>query len=224
MIFFDLDETLFDFKSAEYSAVIAFYRQFQESSKCNALDFYYLWCSIGKKHFDRFLLGELNFEQQKIVRMIDLYQSFGIKIDEKRAMDYFQVYLNYFEENWITFNDVIPCLNNLKEYRLGVITNGDSSQQRQKLEKIGILYNFQFVIASGDIGISKPNAEIFLHACKVVQEKPEDCFYIGDNLKTDILPCEKTGMKGIWLNRNGDNSNSHIRTINSLKDLREQLF
>ncbi|WP_211750392.1 HAD-IA family hydrolase [Paenibacillus sp. Marseille-Q4541] len=137
-----------------------------------------------------------------------------------KAQHYFQIHLNLFEENWKPFEDVIPCLEAHKEYRLGIITNGDSTQQRQKLKKIGIFDYFEIVIAAGDIGVSKPNTEIFRYACSMAQEHPADRIYIGDNLETDIFPCEKIDMKGIWLNRKNEiKGQEHIRTIKILFDL-----
>ncbi|WP_211750391.1 hypothetical protein [Paenibacillus sp. Marseille-Q4541] len=81
MIFFDLDETLFDFKSAEYLAVNFLFTQFPEQSICNSDDFYNAWCAIGKRHFGRFLLGELSFEEQKIERVKELFHFFELSID-----------------------------------------------------------------------------------------------------------------------------------------------
>lgn len=119
------------------------------------------------------------------------------------------------------FDDVIPCLELLKDCRLGIITNGDSIQQRQKLEQLGIQAYFQTVVVSGDIGVSKPNPEIFIEACKIASVRPEECLFIGDNLAVDILASEKIGMRGIWLNRNNDDS--HLRTIRSLSELNSRL-
>ncbi|MEF3351827.1 HAD family hydrolase [Paenibacillus sp. GYB006] len=221
MIFFDLDETLFDFKAAEYLAVNNFFTQCIEQSNQHADDFYQLWCEVGKTHFDRFLRGELTFEQQKIERIQELFHRSGLQISDVHAQEYFQIYLNRFEENWKAFDDVIPTLAALSNHRLGIITNGDSAQQRQKLEKIGIMDYFQVIVAAGDIGISKPNTEIFEYACRLAEENPADCYYVGDNMDSDIIPCEKIKMRGIWLNRKNENK-SHTRTIKRLNELQSQ--
>lgn len=222
MIFFDLDETLFDFKAAEYLAVNHFYKQCMEQPNQNADSFYQLWCDVGRKHYDRFLLGELTFEQQKIERVQELFQQSGSQISDFQAREYFQIYLNHFEENWKPFEDVIPTLAALKSHRLGIITNGDSTQQRQKLRKIGIKDYFQVIVAAGDIGISKPNVEIFEYACHLAEEEPADCYYVGDSMESDIIPCEKIKMKGIWLNRKSENRR-HSRTIRNLNELYSEL-
>lgn len=90
MIFFDLDETLFDFKTAEYLAVKTLYTQFAEPSKQTENEFYLEWCTIGKRHFDRYLLGELSFEQQKIQRIIEVFSGLDIEVNDDNAMIIFR--------------------------------------------------------------------------------------------------------------------------------------
>jgi putative hydrolase of the HAD superfamily len=220
MIFFDLDETLFDFKSAEYTAVNVLYSQLINSSTSSRDDFYNSWCAIGMKHFGRFLRGELTFEQQKIERITELLESVGIPMDEDKARSYFQIYLDHFEENWRVFDDVIHCLESLKGRRLGLITNGDSDQQRQKMKKVGIFDYFEIVVTAGDIGSAKPDLAIFTHACRLAETDPADCMYIGDNFETDIIPCAKLNMKGIWLDRKREGlGRPYSPTIHSLLEL-----
>jgi len=146
-----------------------------------------------------------------------LFSKARTEIDQDQAINYFQYYINHYEDSWRLFDDVIPSLESLKDQRLGIITNGDSVQQRQKLKKLGISEYFQVVMVSGDIGISKPNPEIFIQACKIAKVHPTECFYIGDNIEADTLACEKINMRGIWLNRK--NNESYSRTIKSLYEL-----
>lgn len=219
MIFFDLDDTLMDFKKAEYLAIQAFYNQFLDKFNQTEDQFYEDWCKVGLTHFERFLRGELTYEQQKIERMIGLLSGTDIDINPDSALDYFQIYLNHFEDNWHLFNDVISCLESLKDHRLGIITNGDSVQQRQKLKSLGILDYFQVIVVSGDIGVSKPNPEIFIQACKLAQVQPTECFFIGDSMEADVQACEKINMNGIWLNRKHSGL-KHKRTITSLSELK----
>lgn len=221
MIFFDLDDTLMDFKKAEYLGINAFYNQFFDKLKHSEEEFHSEWGRIGQIHFERYMSGELTFEQQKIARFIDLLSDSDLEVNQDNAINYFQIYVNHYEDNWQIFDDAIPCLELLKDSRLGIITNGDSVQQRQKLKKIGIQDYFEVVMVSGDIGISKPHSDIFIKACELAQVNPSNCFFVGDNFEVDILGCEKVNMKGIWLNRNNDKR--HTRTIKSLSELKASL-
>jgi putative hydrolase of the HAD superfamily len=222
MIFFDIDETLLDFKGAEYVAVAALYSECSSKFSISHDEFYHNWCTVGKKHFNRYLSGEISFEQQKIERVKEIFSQINMIMHESDASDYFQVYLTHFEDNWKLFDDVIPCLQDLQDYELGIITNGNSDQQRKKLMKLGIHEYFKTIITASDAGVAKPNSRIFEIVCRRASKQPNDCFYVGDDFKTDILACGEVNMQGIWLNRrNEDNGNHHEWTITSLSELRQ---
>lgn len=128
------------------------------------------------------------------------------EISDQQASQHLQYYLQHFKNNWRPFDDVIPCLERLHGYRLGIITNGDLNQQKQKLERMGISDHFEVVIASGDVGFSKPNIRIFELAAEISGHPLHDITYIGDDFATDIIPCEELNIKGIWLNRRSERS------------------
>lgn len=182
-------------------------------------EFYNEWSEIGTYHWERYLKGNITFKELQVHRMYDLLAETAIGINLDNAWDYYLIYVNHYEKNWSLFDDVIPCLESLKGRRLGIITNGDSIQQRQKLKNLGIPDYFQVIMVSGDIGVSKPSQEIFTEACRMAGKSPAECIFIGDNLEVDILACERAGMKGIWLNRKNNDIN-HERTIRSLFDIK----
>jgi putative hydrolase of the HAD superfamily len=221
MIFFDLDDTLFDHKGAEYSAVKASYYEYGVFNHYNEDEFYKLWFKIARKYFNKYLNSEFSFQQQRLERVKEVFYLANIALDDVEAQQKFDIYKRKYEENWKAFDDVVPCLEDLKDYRLGIISNGDLKQQTFKLEKIGIKDFFEIIVTAGDIGVSKPDTKILEIACKRAGKKPEDCLYIGDDLKTDILPCGNINMKSIWLNRQGESTGiKGVATIESLSELR----
>lgn len=111
----------------------------------------------------RYLLGELSFQGQRRERLKEIFSHDRILTDNK-ADKIFQEYLEAYKMNWKLFPDVMSCLEQLSEIRLGIISNGDSSQQMQKLIATGIRERFSVFAISEDIGISKPDPKIFLKA------------------------------------------------------------
>ncbi|XEC97729.1 HAD family hydrolase [Paenibacillus tarimensis] len=221
-----MDETLFDFKTAEYLGVQAFHRECGFPIHLTEDAFYSAWCSIGQFHFDRYLKGELSFPQLQAERVKDVLKNYAdiSQITDQEALEHYFIYLRNYENHWKAFQDVKPCLEKIIGHRrLGIISNGDLTQQTSKLEKLGILNDFEIIVTSGDTGIAKPDKKIFEIACEKAGMEPDQCIYIGDNLKTDVLPCKEIGMKGIWLNRNGSSSSSDISNdipaIESLNEL-----
>lgn len=219
MLFFDLDGTLLDFKSAEYAGVLAFHTEFRSSYSLgdNPGEFHESWCRIGNKHFSRYLQGELSFGQQQAARVRETLQA---ELSDREALDHYECYLRHFEAGWKPFGDVIPCLTRLKGHRLGVITNGDPVQQRLKLERIGAADFFEIVVASGEAGVSKPDPAIFLIACERTGTSPHEMIYVGDDPVTDIAPCAVLQATGIWINRRSQTPVVPVqRTIGSLNEL-----
>ena len=107
----------------------------------------------------------------------------------------------------------------------GIISNGDKTQQRQKLKKTGIDHYFSTVVISGDIGVSKPDPEIFLHACKLADKNPSDCYYIGDRVDIDAKAAIDEWLKGVWLNRKFiDEKKEKVPEILSLKSFQYIVF
>jgi len=226
VVFFDLDGTLLDHKNSEYLSVIKFYNNYMEHFRFNENEFYRLWCEISDKYFSEYLNGKLTFAQQRIERIKELFHLSGVKLSDVEAERKFNEYLLEYENSWKLFDDVIPCLKSLNNYRVGIISNGHLEQQLYKLKKMGIKDYFEIVIAAGEVGVAKPNIKIFQIACERAKIDPEVCYYIGDDLNEDIISCKKINMKGIWANRAGDDIKipgvTVIHSLNKLKILISQ--
>lgn len=226
MIFFDLDGTLLDHKRSESLGVKAFFEEYKDYFKVEEQIFHKIWCQVSDKYFNKYLKGEITFDEQRIERMKKLFNYSNIKLTDEDAMIKFNKYLSNYQDNWKSFDDVIPCLKQLsRKYKIAIISNGDFKQQSLKLEKMGIKQHFTDIITAGEIGISKPNVKLFSIACDRVNKNPQECYYIGDDLYTDIIPCKEIGLNGIWLNRKHESLTiDGIKMIYNLNDLRSILL
>ena len=147
MIFFDLDGTLLDHKSSELLGVESFYEEYKYYFRFEKEIFYKLWCQISDKYFNKYLKGDISFDQQRIERIKELFSYSNIKLTDEDAMIKFNKY---------------ACLKYLsRKYELGIISNGELNQQLLKLEKMKIKQYFTDIITAGEIGISKPNIKLF---------------------------------------------------------------
>ena len=221
MIFFDIDETLFDNKSAQYFAALSLYDQYSEIQKIYEKSaFLQRWNAVTEKYLQRFFANHISFQQQRRKRLREIFQK---DLSNRQADKIAAIYLKFYESNWGLFDDVIPCLNILRSRKLGIISNGEKDQQRQKLRDLNILDRFKVIIISDDIGISKPDPKIFWHGCKTANEKPADCYYVGDNFNTDAKAASEAGLKGIWLNmeknKGKDTTLMEIRTLFQLPEV-----
>ena len=218
MIFFDIDDTLFDNSGAEIKAAEWFYTKNQGLNHfAGRDDFVEKWRATTETYLQMYIEGRLSFQEQRRHRLRHIFrQSFK----EREADALFKQYLGRYEDNWKLFPDALPCLDRLASLRLGIITNGNTRQQHQKLKELGIVDRFDTIIVSEDVGVSKPNAQIFRHACKTAGKKPSDCFYVGDKLEIDARAASDAGLTGIWLNRNQPKAEQNsIHEIHSLDAL-----
>lgn len=98
------------------------------------------------------------------------------------------------------FADAKPVLASLSgTYTLGVLTNGASCLQREKLAASGLREYFSEVVVSSDIGVTKPDATIFRHALAIAGA--DHAVMVGDSLERDIRGAQRAGLDAVWLNR-----------------------
>jgi putative hydrolase of the HAD superfamily len=84
---------------------------------------------------------------------------------------------------------------------LGLVTNGPSDVQRDKIDALGISRHIRAVIISGEHGVAKPDPAIFHVALDVLGVGPGDTWCVGDSLDHDIAGALSAGMTALWLNR-----------------------
>jgi len=218
MIFFDIDGTLLDHDRAVRAAATAFQQQHAEAFPEPPEDFISRWRAVGKKHDDRFVAGEISFQQQRRARLREIFAA-KRPLADAEADALFAEYLAHYEANWRLYPDAVDCLKDLLPEGIGVISNGGSAQQRRKIEVLGIGSLFAVVVISDDLGVAKPEPGIFAFACREAGRPPSECFYVGDRLQTDAEASSRAGLVGIWLNRKGENADTRVPVISTLKDL-----
>lgn len=83
--------------------------------------------------------------------------------------------------------DILAMLETLRRrYQLGVITNGPSAAQWEKVDRLGMGRFFDCILVSSDLPWAKPDRNIFYAACHYLGVRPEQCVMIGDKLETDV--------------------------------------
>lgn len=92
---------------------------------------------------------------------------------------------------------VLKYLNG-QGYNIGIIAN-QALGTGKRLEHWGLLEYIDVVAASEELGVSKPDREIFDIALKMAECTVQEAVMIGDRLDNDIYPAKKLGMKTIWI-------------------------
>lgn len=100
------------------------------------------------------------------------------------------------------FPETMPTLIYLKSqgYHLGVISNGITIKQWEKLIRLGLHHFFDEVITSEEVGVEKPHEEIFQQALDRMGCKAGNSIMIGNKFTEDILGAINIGMHAILVN------------------------
>jgi putative hydrolase of the HAD superfamily len=222
-LFFDLDDTLWDFEKNSGHVLEQLFLEFDLADKLKT-DFstfhstykktnLQLWIEYSKK--------EINKEYLRNHRFNLAFKQFN--------------YDNYNENLVITEHylergpkgkhlkdgciDTLEYLN--KNYHLHIITNGFKEVQAIKIDGCGLRDYFKNIIISEEHNLSKPEEKIFRLAETFADAKTEECVMIGDNFESDIVGALNAGWEAIYYTEQKPESYSgrHILNLADLKKL-----
>ena len=129
----------------------------------------------------------------------DLLNFFNLKNELKNVIKIFNNYKGKLQP----YPDVIPTLKKLKEknYKLGLITNGNVKRQKRKIKLLKLYNLFDAIIFTKELKHPKPSKIPFQEISIRLKTNPKECFYVGDNPFIDFEGAKKVGMKTIRILR-----------------------
>ena len=168
--------------------------------------------NIGIGYFEG-LWGDFNCEgeqQEKVRQMapkyrLKLWQSglsgCGIE-DEVFAEELAEKFREERKSRIYLYEETLDVLDTLKgKYKLILLTNGSPDLQRTKLSFSPELEPYlDDIIISGAFGSGKPDPAIFEYVLERNNITKDEAIMIGDNLFTDILGANNTGIRSVWIN------------------------
>ncbi|MEH2458384.1 HAD family hydrolase [Nostoc sp.] len=181
---------------------------------------------LNREWYKKFFRKQVAFQESGRRKLREAFLPYGCEFSNADAdallSDYWKDYVSMCR----LFDDVSKCFAQLQGYKLGVITNGQETQQVEKLRQCGILSVFDVVVTSEAAGFPKPQPQIFQYACPKLGVQEKESVYVGDNLELDAIAARDTGFVGVWLNRlhrNAEYSIGSVERINHLTELCELL-
>jgi putative hydrolase of the HAD superfamily len=233
-LFFDLDNTLWDFEQNSKIALEKTLSHFKLQEKGIAFEIFYdAYSSHNKYLWNEYRNGKVVKKELKRLRFEQTFKELGINGIDALEMNLFYLTEMPFQTNLV--EGAVELLDYLttKSYRLFIITNGFREIQLQKLEKSGLKKYFTKVYISEDIKAPKPSRKIFEYAIKSSNAKKETSLMIGDDFETDIVGAAQFGINAVWLDAsaNGfpgsrikkDRINTQIYSIHLLNELNNML-
>ncbi|MGD2200339.1 MAG: HAD family hydrolase [Candidatus Bathyarchaeota archaeon] len=116
-----------------------------------------------------------------------------------------------------------PCTERVLEelhrkYKLAMISNTFSDQPRELLEERGLDELFEVMICSRDLGVRKPNPEIFRYTLDTLGMEAKQAVHVGDSVEADMEGAAGVGITPIWIRTQGEKPWSG-RAISSICEL-----
>jgi putative hydrolase of the HAD superfamily len=103
------------------------------------------------------------------------------------------------------FPDARGCLERLRGrgLPLGLVTNGDAREQRDKIERHDLARYFDVILIEGELGVGKPEAAVYRAALDALGAPAAATWMVGDHLEFDVAGPQRLGLRGVWLDRRG---------------------
>lgn len=226
-IFFDLDHTLWDFERNARDVLQRLYQQFLSLEQFSQERFISVYEAINDKLWARFNAGEIDKEQLRAERFAQTFVALGVDPNQLSlsSAQFDQWYITHCSQMDGVFVGCHECLAVLKQhFKLHLITNGFSQTQHQKLRSAKLDGYFEHVFISDELGMRKPNADIFEYAMSQVGTQAKQCLMVGDSLQADIAGARGVGIDQVWFNpKNLPYTESSTYQIQQLSQLPEIL-
>ena len=223
-LFLDLDDTILDFKKAEYIAIGKTIADFGVEPTDAIRHRYH---EINKWHWEQLELGTMTRAEILVNRFRALFGELRVAVDAQQVARTYEKNLS--QGHWFLPGAEETVADLSKKYRLFLASNGTASVQKGRMTSANLYRFFETVFVSQEIGHNKPSKAYF-DACfaSIPGFEPAKAMIVGDSLSSDIKGGINAGIKTVWVNPEhqdcGDIRPHHeIETLSQLEALLEEL-
>ena len=198
-LFFDLDDTIFDFHAAERAALSKTLSDFNVPATEENLA---LYSRINAAQWRLLEEGRFTREQILVRRYEIFFSQAGISAS---AADANERYKRYLSTGYIYLPGAREMLERIyKSCEMYLVSNGSLSVQTGRIRDSGIKKYFKNIFISEQIGHNKPAKEFFDACFKEINGfEREKALIIGDSLTSDIRGGNNAGIRTCWFNPHG---------------------
>ena len=207
-IFLDWDDTIGDWATAEHKALRDIYAHYQLDRLYPTFDDYLnAYKPYNLELWGRYGRGEVTKEWLHLERFLKPIEGLQVTGDGLREMahemgaEFLRLTNKYFR----LLPDAEMVVKYLAgKYPLTIISNGFKEVQYYKFAHSGLAPYFTHTLISEEVGINKPQPEIFEIALQRNGITAGETVMIGDSYSSDIAGAKAAGIDQIWIRANGD--------------------
>ncbi|MEV7661190.1 HAD family hydrolase [Paenarthrobacter sp. NPDC089316] len=206
-VLFDIDDTLVDLEYAMTTAL----RDVSEHllpglDQAGWVKFGRIFTHETTHFYDRYLAGELTFNEQRLLRGRAALGHFGVELEDGEEAQAWVAEYHQRQTSYVrAFGDVEEVLDALDAAGVpyGAVSNNVHDYQRAKLDGAG-LARITTLVGTDTVGVPKPDPAIYLEGVRLLGTNPGETLYVGDNRLLDADGATAAGLVGVWLNRTGE--------------------
>ena len=216
-LFFDLDNTIFDFTVSSKLAFSALLEHYNIEQK---QDHYETYIKINAETWSELEKGLIDQKELKRKRFQLFFDYLEFEVDGYVAN---QKYLEFLVQFPTYIENAITIVQDLSQnFTLVAATNGLTQVQYPRLSNEGLEKFFDTIIVSEEIKAAKPHKRFF-HECFEQSGNPEksQVLMIGDSLHTDILGGINYEIDTCWFNPNKNVNVLNLDPTHEIKALEE---
>ncbi|MBN1682530.1 HAD family hydrolase [Candidatus Bathyarchaeota archaeon] len=172
-----------------------------------------LWFRVEKQDYE-----SSNYE----VRPLEERLQYIFNINNENILEKLsRIFMKQIFERGKTYDDVEPTLRKIQidGLKTAIISNtpwgSPSFLWREELKRHNLDSLIALSIFCRDVGWRKPDARIFIYALKKLLLEPDECLFVGDDPRWDIVGSSQVGIRSILIDRTKKNPQA-IYSLNQI--------
>ncbi len=202
-ILFDMDDTILAYSQNADQSWQAVYERFGDRLSALSPQAVVQAIKVSSSEYwsdaERHRVGRLNLDKTRQTIVAGALAQLGID-DPSLPLEMALFYAVQREAAIQPFPEAIETLRELRrrQVRLALLTNGDATIQRRRIEKHELAPYFDCILIEGEFGLGKPDRRVYLYALRELGVKPDEAWMVGDNLEWEVAIPQELGMFAIW--------------------------
>jgi YjjG family noncanonical pyrimidine nucleotidase len=200
-LFFDLDNTIWDFHSNSFDALYAALKKLRMLELVGSYaDFFNIYSEVNDRLWELYRKGSITKKVLSVQRFEESFEKNGTPLIVSGEVVN-EAYLAEMPLQTKLVNGAREVLDYLHgRYEVAIITNGFKEVQYDKIVKSELSKYFRKIFISEEIGAQKPDRRIFEHAIKSMNAPKTSTLMIGDSWDVDIIGAMNFGLDQIYFN------------------------
>jgi YjjG family noncanonical pyrimidine nucleotidase len=198
-VLFDLDDTLFDHRRSARAALTEVHRVHGRDTEYDAFERAHTRF-LEEMHIE-VLAGRIGLDDARRERFRKVFAALGVRLDDRDVALTAAAYRDGYKSARRALAGAVELLEAVRPHaRVAIVTNNLLEEQQDKLEYCGLAALVDVLIASEDVGVSKPDPAIFDIALRRLGATAGEAVMVGDSWANDVAGAARAGIRAVWFN------------------------